>query len=99
MSRNKASERSDLIGCLGSITYLTHVYSVPAATRLRSWPAHWLWSRDKYPHENPQTAVRNKTHIIQPLQELFCYFSFKVVELCDEWGGAESRGNGARPVE
>ncbi len=27
----------------------------------------------------------------------FCFFSF--IEYCDEWGGAESRGNGARPVE
>ncbi len=26
-------------------------------------------------------------------------FSIKLFSLCDEWGGAESRGNGARPVE
>ncbi len=29
------------------------------------------------------------------------YFTLKLEEVsyCDEWGGAESRGNGARPVE
>ncbi len=26
-------------------------------------------------------------------------FSIIVFSICDEWGGAESRGNGARPVE
>ncbi len=24
---------------------------------------------------------------------------FYLIGVCDEWGGAESRGNGARPVE
>ncbi len=27
------------------------------------------------------------------------YIYILVVGRCDEWGGAESRGNGARPVE
>ncbi len=28
-----------------------------------------------------------------------CFFVNRSIDVCDEWGGAESRGNGARPVE
>ncbi len=38
---------------------------------------------------------------VSQVEDLFIYLSERVSVKCqcDEWGGAESRGNGARPVE
>ncbi len=49
-----------------------------------------------------QSAVKLSIYCVHsklaPEEEMLCSCHV-VITVCDEWGGAESRGNGARPVE
>ncbi len=74
-----------------------HIVSHKTSSLLRT-EAHdmltiWIITR----HLN--SDVENSNSWTLRLQNQCFIFNKRWVLLCDEWGGAESRGNGARPVE
>ncbi len=67
----------------------------------------WRWFRNNYFHSFFPQGLKQKAFVKvfkainqanQP-QHYKLLFTNYLNTLCDEWGGAESRGNGARPVE
>ncbi len=62
-----------------------HTFSIPTNTRIAKG--------------NQKRNIISLFIHLHVILKLFDFLLFNIKDDCDEWGGAESRGNGARPVE